>query len=692
MKRSNTIKFRMLILTALVIFSMSTMWFAGYYTFRLIQKRTKVEDLLEHQTTNLQKILRNITEIVLIPDNPQTVMLVRESIKQFNTTIDTIVAETDDELLSVAISNRIEPEWRSIEKEVNEFLKIVRPNPDDVDTMVLFGKLSAKTDKLLGLLTKIKDDANQRSEKYIFRVSNYMGGVAFFLIFITTVILLSIFRSISKPLEYISSSALLISQGNLTVEFNVTRNDEIGVMAETFRVMVANLRQMIGQTSSLSSQVILAAATITEASGHVISSVHAQNNAIESTDHSIKEVDNSISKLQNSSHELFNAATSTSSSAAELSASILQVATNAGFLDTTALRAVGDLQEMVLTGESIVASVENVALFAEETSTSMEQISFRIKNIQDSADRSVALAEQVSRSSSEMGIASVTDAVRGIENIRNNMSELSEVVNRLGSKSNQIGKIITVIEDIASQTSLLALNAAILAAQAGPHGKAFSVIATEIRSLAERTFLSTNEIVNVVTSVQNEASSSVKMAHTGMETVQQGIKLINKVKDALESIYGNALISTEMSHAIRKEAREEVVVIERINEAIDTLRSQIDEISCSVHQQNGNTGDINTLMEEIKQNIREIAVATQEQSKTSTGISLIAENLLSQSKEINHLIDVQKQKSNAIVTSSSNIRESAVQLGQAANTMEREADSLRTKADSLSTSINTFKV
>lgn len=692
MKFQDTIKFKMLLLTVLVIFSLSAMGYAGFYTFQLIEGRAGTEDLLEQQTTHLQKILRNITEIVLIPDNPQTVKHVREIIIQFRTNLDSIVAGTDDRQLSAAINDTIRPEWRAIEKEVVAFLQIGRPSPDDVDTMIKFGKLSAKTDKLLNLTTEIKNAAHHRSEKYIFSATIYMGIIAFFLILVTTIILISIFRSIAKPLEEISNSARIISQGDLTVKLSVTRNDEIGVMADAFRGMVANLRRMISQTSAISAEVTHAAETISEASGHVFSSVHVQNIAIESTVNSIEEVDDSISQLQKNSHQLFNAASSIASAASELSASIMQVAGNAGSLNTSALKAAGDLEEMVGTGNSIVINVESVARFAEETCISMEQISSRIKNVQDSADRSVELAEHVSRSSSELGIASIVDAVGGIHNIRNSVSELSDVVNRLGSKSMQIGKIITVIEDIASQTSLLALNAAILAAQAGPYGKAFTVVASEIRTLADRTFLSTKEIIDVVTSVQNEAGSSVKLAHSGMETVQEGIRLIDKVKDALESIYDNSLISTEMSHSIRKETTEEVIVIRRINESIEMLRSQIEEISCAVHRQNNSTGDINILMEQIKRNTCEIAVATQEQAKTSVEISQIAENLLDQSKEINVSIDVQKQKSHAIVTSSSNIRESADKLGQSAEIMEQAAESLRTKADTLSTSINTFEI
>jgi len=692
MKKSSTIRFRMISLTTMVLFFMTALGCAGYYTFSLVQDRIEIADLLERQTTSLHMVLRNITEIVLIPDNPQTVKNVRDEIRLFGNNLDALVAKADDKELIEAINTRIRPEWINIEKGVLDFLKISRPNPDDVDTMITFGKLSANTDKLLKLMTEFKIGSRQRTDSYIVTTTIAMGLIATVLILVTALVLTSIFRSITKPLEEISTSAHIISKGNLTIDISVKRNDEIGLMADSFRSMVANLRRMIRQTAVISSDVNQAAANIAESSGQVLSSVRIQNSAIEKTVRSIEDVDQSVSHLQENSRQLFDAATSTSSAATELAASISQVSVNAGDLDSNALKAVADLVEMVISGNAIVSSVEKLSLFAEETSQSIDQIGSAIKKVQDTANHSVTLAEQVSRASSEQGMVAIHEAMAGIENIRHSVSALTEVVNRLGSKSVQIGKIITVIEDIASQTGLLALNAAILAAQAGQHGRSFAVVASEIRSLSDRTFLSTKEIVDVITSVQAESSSSVKMAHAGMDAVQEGITLIERVKNALEGIYDTSLASTEMSRTIHMETTAEVVVISSINESIGTLRDQIDEISRAVRKQNDNTGDMNRLMEQIKQIAWEIAVATREQSDTSIQISHIADNLLNQSNEINNSISVQKQKSQAIVTASGNIRETADQLGRLANSMEQAADSLREKAGTLSSSINSFEV
>ncbi len=692
MNKSSTIKFRMIALTAMVLFFMTALGGAGYYTFKIVQDRIAIADLLERETTSLHMILRNIAEIVLIPDSPQTVKNVREEVQLFGKNLDTLVIKSDDSQLVEELNTKIKPEWKKTEQDVLTFLKIARPSPDDVDTMITFGKLSANTDKLLKLTTQLKQESRKRTNQYIAKITSIMGSTALFLILVTAIVLTSIFRSISKPLEEISTSAQAVSKGNLKVEIAVRSGDEIGVVANSFRSMVLNLRQMISQTVAISGDVNQAASQIADSSGHVFSSVRVQNIAIEHTVRSMEEVDNSVSHLQENSRQLFDDATATSSAATELAASISQVADNASALDSNALKAVADLEEMFESGNSIVSSVEKLSAFAEQTSHSIVQIGTTMKNVKDTASRSVTLAEQVSHSSSEQGMTAIKDAMAGIENIRHSVSALTEVVNRLGTKSIQIGKIITVIEDIASQTGLLALNAAILAAQAGQHGRSFAVVASEIRSLSDRTFLSTKEIVDVITSVQAESSSSVKMAQAGMDAVQQGVTLIERVNNALESIYDTSLASTEMSHAIYKETAAEVAVIDAINESIVILRDQIEEISRAVCLQNGNTGDINRLMEQIKQIAWEIAVATREQSKTSVQISHIADNLMNQSNEINKSIAVQKQKSHAVVTASSSIKETSDQLGQLAQSLEQAADALREKAKNLSSSINTFEI
>ena len=108
------------------------------------------------------------------------------------------------------------------------------------------------------------------------------------------------------------------------------------------------------------------------------------------------------------------------------------------------------------------------------------------------------------------------------------MRKTNDFVKKLGGRSDEIGKILNVIEDITDQTTLLALNAAILAAQAGEHGKGFSVVAEEIKDLAERTAFSTQEIGSLIQSVQQEVKGTVQAMGEGWKSVDDGLETLKR--------------------------------------------------------------------------------------------------------------------------------------------------------------------
>ena len=130
----------------------------------------------------------------------------------------------------------------------------------------------------------------------------------------------------------------------------------------------------------------------------------------------------------------------------------------------------------------------------------------------------------------------------GMTAIRETVTRGADVINRLGARSEEIGKILTVITEVTDQTSLLALNAAILAAQAGEYGKGFAVVADEIKELAERTANSTKEIEDVVEAVRREAADAVRAMEEGVKKTEGGVRLSLAAGRALETIV--AVIAT----------------------------------------------------------------------------------------------------------------------------------------------------
>lgn len=679
-------------LTVSAVVSMLVLGAAGYAGFVEVQRLNEVLELLNTQSSNLHIIIRGVSEEVLVHDNPYSKTMVRERVNSFEANLKTISDIARDSEMKALIKTQVVPGWKTVVEDIGLFLKINQPNPDNIDAMILLGKLTANTDKLLKKIDQIQIGADKFTHHRIALITSVMAGGMLLLIIVTALVLISIFRSIRRPLADISAVVTKIADGNLTVEPEMHGSDEIGVMADAFRNMLVNLRRMISRTTTVSVEVLDVSHVMKESSLNVYNSVNVQAAAIQSAAKAVEDVDRSILLMRNGTVELQEAADETSSIASEMAASIVGVAENAAQLDGYSSHALSDVKEMVLSGRDIDASIAKLSHATEETCASVLQISEMIKSIQESATRSVVLAEQVSHSATRIGMEAVQHAEAGIHDIKEQVSSLAEVVNRLGAKSFQIGKIITVIEEIADQTRLLALNAAILAAQAGKHGIGFSVVAHEVRLLADRTFLSTKEIVDVVSSVQKETNSSVQLADNGITVVNTGIELIGKVRKSLEQIAENSMASTEMSRAIQLEASEKTAAVAGINSSVETLRSQIQEISSAAANQTLRTMNLNRLMEHAKEIAHNIAFATGAQADTSRQIADIAVRLSSQVEGINRSIDAQCKESSQIVQQIGHIRSTSLGMEDSSQVFERIADELEMKSALLAENVGKFKV
>lgn len=173
------------------------------------------------------------------------------------------------------------------------------------------------------------------------------------------------------------------------------------------------------------------------------------------------------------------------------------------------------------------------------------------------------------------------------------------MIEALGKRSEQIGEIIKVIDGIANQTNLLALNAAIEAARAGEQGRGFAVVADEVRKLAERTSSATMEIVDMIHGIQDDTRSAVKSMHTGKEKVDEGVKMADKAGEALREIVAGINTVTDM--------------IQRIAAAIEEQSQAGDEIG-------RNLASIAQMSKETSERSEESFLATQSLSSLTNDL------------------------------------------------------------------------
>jgi methyl-accepting chemotaxis protein len=266
------------------------------------------------------------------------------------------------------------------------------------------------------------------------------------------------------------------------------------------------------------------------------------------------------------------------------------------------IRAMQDtLRKMIST---IISNAEHVSSAADQLLTAADEVANRTRQQSDAASSMAASVEEmavsidqvkdnageahgISRESgliSEEGAAVIHNAATEMRKISEAVQASSEIVEDLGRQSDQITSIVNTIREIADQTNLLALNAAIEAARAGEQGRGFAVVADEVRKLAERTSLSTTEIADMVGKIQNGTRSAVSSMQSGVTKVSNGVQLANQAGDSINRIRDGAQRVTFVVNGISDSISEQSQASNDIAQKLETIAQMSEESALAVRQ------------------------------------------------------------------------------------------------------------
>src|SRR6266566_3219496 len=253
---------------------------------------------------------------------------------------------------------------------------------------------------------------------------------------------------------------------------------------------------------------------------------------------------------------------------------IEELAKVVGRVQTTAVQITNATRRILDRSAELAQASETQVGQISRTTEAVEALAVFIQNAARNAQLSVEVAHEALRNASS-GQRSVRQTIEGMMLIRENVQETSKKIKRLGERSNEIGEIVRIIEDIADQTNLLALNAAIQSAMAGEHGRGFAVVADEIRLLAERSTESTKRIATLVKSIQGDTYEAVVAMEDSTQEVVKGSQLADEAGRSLNSIYSAVDRQAQMIESIARAANEQTTV----SEAVAVAMGQISEIT-----------------------------------------------------------------------------------------------------------------
>lgn len=274
---------------------------------------------------------------------------------------------------------------------------------------------------------------------------------------------------------------------------------------------------------------------------------------------------------------------------------------------TTQMAAASEQLSMIAREGAI--SIEKQRSETDQVATAMNQMSATVQEVARNAASAAGSANSADNDA-QGGKIIVQQTSEAISQLAREVENASEVIHTVEQDSDQIGTILDVIKDIAEQTNLLALNAAIEAARAGEQGRGFAVVADEVRTLASRTHKSTEEIEQMITRLQAGAQNAVAVMESGREKAQKGVEQANEAAEALDAITRAVTTISEMNNQIASAAEEQSSVAEEMNKSITNISQVSEQTAEGAKQTTNSSNELAKLAMQLQELISQFKIAS----------------------------------------------------------------------------------
>lgn len=399
-------------------------------------------------------------------------------------------------------------------------------------------KLAATAANLVRLCMDFSTDQEEEARQTSATIETLVLSIAIAALLLGLAIAFLIARGISRPLSVIAKASNEIALGNVQQSVEIHQSDEIGRLAESFRTLIEYMRNL---------------ATAAER-------IAADDLTVAVEPKSDRDVLGQSFKIM----------------VVNLSSIVRQLGENARALVSAATEISSSSEQMSKGAKDQADQVTQISAAVEEMSATILESS-----------KNAGEATQVARGASELATSGgqvVNETIHGMHSIAQVVQRSAESIANLAMSADKIGEIIGVIDEIADQTNLLALNAAIEAARAGEQGRGFAVVADEVRKLAERTGKATKEIADMIKGIQEETNQAVKSMESGIQQVDKGRDLADKAGSSLTEIVGMSGRVMDMITQIAVASEEQSSAAEQISRNVEQIATVTRETSVGAEQ------------------------------------------------------------------------------------------------------------
>ncbi|WP_243374346.1 methyl-accepting chemotaxis protein [Geotalea sp. SG265] len=390
--------------------------------------------------------------------------------------------------------------------------------------------------------------------------------------------------------------------------------DELKLLLECHDLLIGKVLKMVEKVAGLSLDINSFHRGIGDQSRRIVQSSDKQVAKEKETLQAVQDMNGFFKDLLLEIEDISRRTDERASITTEMSATTDMIAGNIQDFSASVLETSASIEEMAASINQTATNIEALALSTEQTSSSINEISAVTANVRDNAQRTSECAEDIRKKATE-GMHSMSATLKAMREIEKSNADSFAAINRLSVHSARIGEFLNVIKEVVDQTNLLSLNASIIAAQAGEQGKSFSVVAEEVRSLAQRTALSAKEIQELVGNIQKETAEVQLTISQGKDRIRDGVKISALANTALEKITQGTAEASQMVQKIATSTVEQAAASKLITEEADKNLERVKQFTGAIHEQKQGIGLIVKALEKMRSFSSLISNSTQEQSR-----------------------------------------------------------------------------
>jgi methyl-accepting chemotaxis protein len=420
-------------------------------------------------------------------------------------------------------------------------------------------------------------------------------------------------RAITLPLRTLGRAADRIAAGDLTAGPPSLSRDEMGQLAGQFRLMADGLKALVVDVQAASVGVSAGAREATAIGEKVRSGAVDEHAGVVAMQAAVEAMEGSVHLVSRGVGGLSEYVSATTHAMAEMAAAFEEVQKKGADLQRAMDAAMRDVESLAAAGHDAEARLGELEALAGHAGASLGAVRATTSTLERAASESESTAELVAETAERAG-GVVEETVHGIETLRAAVSDAHSRIAALGRRSDDIDQVVDFIGEVAGRTNLLSLNASIIAAQAGEHGKAFSVVADQIRELAAQIARSTKSIGDIIHAVREDVQSTAALVDRGDALAVDGVQLARSSLEALGQIRRSSARAREVAASIHAAVGGSGGSWREVSQLVESVAAGSRALAGAVQLVGRSVAGVNTVSRSVTAMAEQVARSLEEQA------------------------------------------------------------------------------